>query len=402
MKTTFTKKEIYILFLNIYLMCLPLNAMRLGSLGSALKIIAVLPLFVAFSEGIVRCEKLLNAQVLFTIFAGISIVWSFSRDDSFGRVISYVELLALLFSGSVFDYSLNDIKKIKKALVWSSRFTAIVVLRYATYYGGRLRLMGIIKEDPNYLCAYFTFGVIFAVQEIMDGDKVWKKILGAAEVILYLYLVFVSGSRGGLLAIGAGVVALLLTSLGKNNIKTSVGIILAFIVLIVVANVLIDYLPSNLQARFTIADVVSDGGSGRLEIWSNGIDLYSKSSIFRWIFGYGTATTKYCFKFFHYSQVNVMHNMYLETLLELGIVGLALYVLAVFKFTQSAFFLKDKFSFAVIVCMIIMSLSTSIYTFKPYFNIMLYIIISCFLCDSINKNKELGVSQHEEKNFISL
>ena len=55
--------------------------------------------------------------------------------------------------------------------------------------------------------------------------------------------------------------------------------------------------------------------------------------------------------------------------------GLVLYSLAVFAFALKAFTFKDKFAFAVMACMIVMSLSTSICVFKPYFNIMLFIII---------------------------
>lgn len=74
-----------------------------------------------------------------------------------------------------------------------------------------------------------------------------------------------------------------------------------------------------------------------------------------------------------------MHNMFLETLVELGAMGLVFYCFAIGKFVKRASEFRDKFSFAVIVCMVVMSLSTSIYTFKPYFNIMLFIVMSCYL-----------------------
>jgi hypothetical protein len=391
MEFIISKKKLYLITLIIYLVCLPLNAMNIGAFGSALKVIALLPIFLAFSTLTIRYNELLKAQTIFTLFAGVSIIWSFSVDSSVGRVISYVELLALLYSGSSFEYTENELKKVKISLAWASRFTAIVMLRYAVYYKGRLRLMGIIKEDPNYLCAYFAFGAIVALQKLVDGDKIWMKITGILEIVLYFYLTLVSGSRGGLIAILGGMVAYFLISLGKKDIKKSIGLILAFIIIVVVFTKLINYLPAALQARFSIADVASDGGSGRIEIWSNGWDLYSKSSIFRWIFGFGTATTRYCFEYFKYSQVNVMHNMFLETLLELGVVGLGLYCLAIGKFVKCAAFLKDKFAFAVIICMVIMSLSTSIYTFKPYFNIMLFIVMSCYEqgADFMKKNENM-------------
>lgn len=387
MLISITKKDLYLKSLILYLLCLPLNAMNIGPFGSALKIIALLPILFAFTTLKVRLNDLLKTQLFFTIFAMLSILWSFSVNVSIGRIISYIELYALLLTGSCFNYNETEIKKIKSALAWSSRFTAIVMLKYAVYVRGRLRLMGIIKEDPNYLCAYFTFGAIFALQKIVEEKSIWCKLTGILEIVFYLYLILISGSRGGLIAIFAGVVAYMFISFGKKNIKKSIGILLVGILIVVVFSQLIKYLPPVLQSRFTLSNVAQDGGSGRSEIWANGIDLYSRGSIFNWLFGYGTATTRTLFGYYQYSEVNVMHNIFLETLVELGVFGLIFYCLAIGTFVKRSLKLNDKFCFAVLICMIVMSLSTSLYTFKPYFNIMLFVIISCFTYKNGNEKK---------------
>ena len=82
-----------------------------------------------------------------------------------------------------------------------------------------------------------------------------------------------------------------------------------------------------------------------------------------------------------------MHNIFLETLVELGVFGLIFYCLAIGTFVKRSLKLNDKFCFAVLICMIVMSLSTSLYTFKPYFNIMLFVIISCFTYKNGNEKK---------------
>lgn len=219
MLISITKKDLYLKSLILYLLCLPLNAMNIGPFGSALKIIALLPILFAFTTLKVRLNDLLKTQLFFTIFAMLSILWSFSVNVSIGRIISYIELYALLLTGSCFNYNETEIKKIKSALAWSSRFTAIVMLKYAVYVRGRLRLMGIIKEDPNYLCAYFTFGAIFALQKIVEEKSIWCKLTGILEIVFYLYLILISGSRGGLIAIFAGVVAYMFISFGKKISK---------------------------------------------------------------------------------------------------------------------------------------------------------------------------------------
>lgn len=397
-KLKFTYKDIYIFLLIIYIICLPLNAMNIGAFGSALKVIAVLPIGLAFFGGKHLVLKTpAKMQMLFTIFAFFSMIWSVSVDTSIGRVVSYVLLFALLISGSMFKYTEADMKKMKCALAWSSRLTAVVMLVFAEYVRGRFRLMGIIEEDPNYLCAYLAFGVIYALNILTTKNKLWKKVIAIVELIVYFYLVLISGSRGGLLAIVVAAVVYFLTY-GDKNIKYIGRKIILIVLIAVLMIVMIDYLPEYLKLRFTVANVIEDGGSGRTDLWKQTWDLFVSGNLFRQLFGVGTATIAWCFASYGYSEVNVTHNMFIETLAELGVIGLILYSMAIFSFIKAAFNFKDKYSFAVIFCMLIMSLSTSIYTFKPYFNIMLFIIM---LQNMQAEDIEMSVN-NEGKNTISV
>lgn len=143
----------------------------------------------------------------------------------------------------------------------------------------------------------------------------------------------------------------------------------------VIINVILDNLPQELRIRFSFDNVSDSGGSGRTDLWKNAIDMFLNANIFTKIFGYGAGTVRYNMDLLGYPNANVVHNIFLETLVELGIVGLIIYSVAIFLFAKKAFQNEDKFAFSVIVCMIVLSLSTSIYAFKPYFNIMLYIVM---------------------------
>lgn len=374
-RLTVTNKDLYLFFLIIYIICLPLNAMNIGLFGSALKVFAILPVGIAFlGSAKFKISEVLKTQFIFTVFAAFSVLWSVAVNDSISRVVSYVLLFTLLLSGSAFIYSQKDIHKLKLALAWSSRLSALVMLVFAEFYNGRFRLMGIIKEDPNYLCAYFAFGVVFSLGVLTDKAKLSKKIFAVVELAVYLYLILISGSRGGLLAVASGVVAYLI-SYGDRKSKHIAGRMVILTVIGFAAVLMVESLPEYLRLRFTIANVVENGGSGRTQIWRQAIDLFYNANVFRQLFGYGTASVIWCFEHYNYSKLNVVHNMFLETLDELGVIGLCLYSTAIFSFIKTAFKDKDKFAFAVIFCMLIMSLSTSIYTFKPYFNIMLFIVI---------------------------
>lgn len=392
-------KQFYIALLLLYIICLPLNAIRLGSWGAALKILAVLPVVVALFGGeriSLRAPVLL--QILFTVFALFSVAWTVQLDESTDRAISYVLLLALLLSGAAFRYTEEDTKRIKNALIWSSRLTALVMFIFAEYVGGRFQLAGTIEEDPNYLCAYLAFGVVHTIEVLVGTDTPRNKILHALELLVYFYLIFVSGSRGGLLAVGAGAGAYLIVYHGGSAKSIFKKVLLVILVFGLIA-VIIHQLPENLKTRFTIENVTESGGTGRVDLWEQAIDLFANSNGLRQFFGYGTATVRRCFIMYDYPDINVVHNMFLETMVELGIVGLIIYSATIFAFIKASYKFVDKYAFAVMFSMLVMSLSTSIYTFKPYFNIMLFIII---LQNAQLKYEEKGEKQDDQRNNPGL
>lgn len=375
MQRAITYKSAYLFFLIIYLVALPLNAVSIGVFGSALKILAVLPVFVAlFSGNKIQLQKPLKWQFFFTLYAVMSIVWSTAYTLSISRGITYFLLFALLLSASFFQFDEKELNKVKLALVWSSRITVVLLLIFGDIIDGRLWLKGIINEDPNYICAYFSFGVIFSLNRIILNKRLFAKLWYAFEFCLYFFTIFLTGSRGGLLAV-LSAIGIYIITFSKSEKKYIATKIICFVFVFIAVNIILDNLPEGLRMRFSFGSVLDSGGSGRMELWENAIDMFKSANIFAKVFGLGTGTVRYNMLQLNYSRVNVVHNMFLETLVELGIIGLVVYSIAIFFFAKKAFQNEDKFAFAVIGCMIVLSLSTSIYAFKPYFNIMLYIVM---------------------------
>lgn len=374
-RTRTTYKQLYIVTLCLYLISLPLGAINVGALGSVARFFAVLPIGFALLGGRgAKLNKAILLQLLFVLFATISVAWSIALENSFSRVFSYILLFMLLLSGCMFDYSSYDLHKIKMSLIWSSRITAAVALLFGSYMEQRLFMEGIIQEDPNYLCAYFAFGVIAALQRIMSVDKFSGKVWSAVELAIYLYVIVLTGSRGGLIAIMAGMLMCFLYT-GKHSMRNIVLKVSVMLALLLLLSLVMNYIPEGLRIRFTVENVVARGGSGRMKIWTSAWDLYTNSPIWRKLIGYGTATIVNCFTIYGYSVRNVAHNIFLETLVELGLIGFCIYTMTIVAFSKAARKNADKFSHAVLVCMIVLSMSVSLYTFKPYFHIMLYILI---------------------------
>lgn len=396
MQRVITYKKAYLFFLIIYLVALPLNAVNIGAFGSALKILAILPILVALlSVNKMQLQKPLKWQFYFTIFAIMSIAWSTSYTLSISRCITYVLLFVLLLSASFFRFDEKELNKVKLALVLSSRITVVLMLLFGDIIEGRLWLKNVISEDPNYICAYFAFGVIFALNRIISDKRILFKLFGATELFLYVCVVFLTGSRGGLISI-LSAIGIYIITFSRSGIKYIVAKIITFVFVFVIINVILDNLPQELKIRFSFDNVLDSGGSGRTDLWKNAIDMFLNANIFTKIFGYGAGTVRYNMDLLGYPNANVVHNIFLETLVELGIVGLIIYAVAIFLFAKKSFQNEDKFAFSVIVCMIVLSLSASIYAFKPYFNTMLYIV----MLQNRSAKRKFEVVCNETKNYV--
>ena len=70
---------------------------------------------------------------------------------------------------------------------------------------------------------------------------------------------------------------------------------------------------TDLAERYTVNAVLANGGTGRIEIWTSGIDLYfNQANLFRQVFGYGSATIAHAFADYGYRRASLMHNLFLE------------------------------------------------------------------------------------------
>ena len=379
-------KKLYSKFLQVYFFLLPLNAVSLGSMGSALKLLAIAPIAIALLN--IKPFKIGRPVILqgvYSLFVIFSVFWSISTDRTLGIGTTICLLFILLFSGTYYEFSKSDIVKFKQALVWSSRLMAAVVIAFADYIEGRLWLKNdIINEDPNYMCAYFLFGVLAAL-EILAGNEVQitRKLLAVAELCVYLSLILISGSRGGLLAVVIPSIIFVFLS-GEKTFKGVVKKVAIFAVGLACVNVILLLLPESLSDRFTIESILETGGSGRVILWQQAWKVFISADWLRKIFGYGAGTVQTLFSQYDFEKVNVVHNMFLETLVELGIVGFLLYTSAIIAFLVLAVKNRDKFAFFVMLGMIIMSLSTSIQAFKPYFNVWLFTV----LVQNVNRDKQ--------------
>ena len=367
--------------LMLYIVLLPLANLRLGSIGSLLKWIALIPISINMLEILkekkIRVNKANRWLLLYSIYLLLTVLYSIKPASSLVRVQTYFLFSLLIISVNSSPYSEYEINYIKISMVISSIITGILVLVFAEFIDGhRLTLGGIFSEDPNYLVGYFIFSTIFCMSYFFKGEKfkISHKISLFIIIGFFLWIVFLTGSRGGLIAIIAALGTYYLCEVinGKNKGRKILNLVLILIILSISVILLMKYLPKELTSRFDISNIIKGNGTGRFDLWRKSIEIFKHSTGYRMIFGYGAATI---------ADISVdgiyigrpAHNFWIENLLEIGILGVIILGIMYYKFLSIAYKNKDFISFASLMGMMFLSLSLSIQAFKPLWNILIII-----------------------------
>jgi len=385
-------KKIYIFLLIMYFFLTPLSTVLIENAGSILRIVGVAVFIVAsLVAKQARITKMNVYYLFFVILAGISLLYSPDFSNTLQFVITQGQFLLLIWITSCIDYNEKEIQAIKKALVNSSRFMVVILVLFSDQREGRYRLASTFTEDPNMLNGYLLFGIANATNFVFDKiTDCKKKILYFLEIILYLYVSFLTGSRGGMMALlGVIFLDIILTQFYENkDIVSTVNSLLKsmiFIVLMFCLSIFLAELTDNtiLLYRFSIDNILASSGSGRYEIWQVALNRYFTSDIFAMLFGYGAGS------FIQVMGVTtsflVAHNTFINILIELGAVGLLFYLLSLINAMRTLVKNKEKLLMVSFVGFMILNMSLSMISQKPYWNIL--IMSNILIC--LKKNKDV-------------
>ena len=170
--------------------------------------------------------------------------------------------------------------------------------------------------DPNYFGVALGMGTIVGMIKMFNGN--WKSLSIAEKAVYIAAVVFsvpalaLNASRGAMLSVIVGFVALLFFSKAKFGLK---------IMLTLIAAVAVVYLYNNQYFDLLEYRIMSDEGtgSGRTEIWESKLLAFAEGNPLKMIFGYG-----------HVGGANIggrhigFHNDYIGFLVDYGFVGLGM------------------------------------------------------------------------------
>ena len=171
------------------------------------------------------------------------------------------------------------------------------------------------QQDPNEFCGYYLFPVSFFTYELVRN----RKFAFCIPIVFCLYTVVMTGSRGGLLAVGFSVILAVLFAV-KNNRR---AVLISFVSIILLITVVLSFdaisnlLPGAIRSRFLLTDSNMASADSRLAIWDQLLNSFVNSNLFQQIFGHGFGST-----ILYNTEHLVAHNVYIELLFDVGVLGL--------------------------------------------------------------------------------
>lgn len=221
-------------------------------------------------------------------------------------------------------------------------------------------------EDPNQFCAYFILPALYAMKRIITPHE-RKKIFFIIYEVAVVYVLFRSGSRGGLLSVAAPLIYYVLTATKGIKVKI-ISVVSLALAAVIFMTVVYPLLPDSVIERYSIQRVEEDRGTHRLDLWEYILSDVTQDKRLL-ICGGGMQYTAKILKKTIYDNA-VAHNQWVQVLADQGLIGVALF----FSQIMAAFIRNVKHKkelSASMIGVVVLSMSLTIYTFKPYLNIVL-------------------------------
>jgi putative inorganic carbon (HCO3(-)) transporter len=265
---------------------------------------------------------------IFVAWSGLSMLWAEHGSAALNASFRYLQVLLL------FLIIFTAVRKREHAVWMAAAFVsgATVAAVFAIIYHPDpgeydvARASGTVG-DPNELAAVLVAAIILTgvLVVLLKRSPLLRLAAAAAGVICALGL-FITFSRGGLVALGCAMIASIFVA---GRWRPMIVTTMVSVALVGVAYFAL-FTPQESRDRITKID----GGTGRTDIWRVGSRMVSAHPVrgvgsgnFSLVSGHYLLRKPGAVKRdFFIREPKVAHNMYLHVLAELGIVGLSLFL----------------------------------------------------------------------------
>ena len=377
----------------LYFLLLP-TTIAVNSAGNSILKLATVPIALFFVVTLFLSNRKLQINgvhltLLLYTFSIISALFVNASGESVSYVTGYILNAALYICLTVIPYNKSELNMMEKVQI-----ILLVILNGLTLFSSGTRadrttlmIMG-QTSDPNYFVGFFIFPLTIALKELVSGKH---RALYLLLIAVSVYSVFLSGSRGGFLAVAVTIAgfALLYPSGYAKRIGFFIG---GLAILLLLWIILKPILPENIVQRMNVESVVETGGTGRVDIWKSMFReiMAQPENLFM---GRGLNAMHSIYINGVWTDV-VAHNQIVQTVYNQGLIGLLSFLLL----TGISFFRCVKRRKVVSVAILgMMALSVSLsfnQTTRTFWNLIAYAAFA-FPEEDLHTKNNGGLSDHE-------
>lgn len=364
---------------SIYFLMAPFEDLLSFSAGTVLKYLAIVIVCVFFlmsirnPTNIKLSDPIIIVPVLLVALSWTSVYWSINQGVSFSRNIAYTLLPALFLVVYIKKFNDREIKLVEKTIILSGIFMFIhIIANYDEFLSGMYGRFTLGEgNDPNNLAAHLILPLFIIIGKLIKTDKK-NKIFLVATVCMFLFPVFITGSRGALVAVFIAITYLFfLYSRGKNIYK-----ILVFVPLfVIIFYITFQFLPEYTLGRIFSVDAYTRDfvqyGS-RSDIWRN---VFSYILPVSPILGLGSGTACYAMASI-YGHIKGIHNTYINMLVEFGVLGLPIFLFFLYKLYKKILKGDKKHNIGAFIAMLVIIFFLDSYSKKFFWNTLMFYAIS--------------------------
>jgi len=323
--------------------------------------------------------------ILFAVFVSISVIWSISPTLSIKSGVTLVGLIFTFIILTMYPWQKDEFILIEKAIILggvTAGAISISLAKLGYYYLDSVRAtisFGESSADPNHFASSLVLPLCFSISKLVY-NKVNEKgkinyIMFFISSVILIAAIIMSGSRGG--TIGAIIATLILILRSGKPYKVFAAVFIMMILAFIVLQV---FMPHSIIERFKIDYIINAKAAGRVDLWKVGILAFLEKPLIGWGYNSFPIITAGEFPESEYLRVRygqVTHNIYLQILCELGLIGFIIFILALYKTIKSALMLSDLYPIympisSALMGVLVISLSLGTLNYK-YFWLIIFL-----------------------------
>ncbi len=353
--------------LMLYVFLIPLEDFLLQDLlGSTTRIAgtAMILLYI-FTERRMRWNITpLNFYLYFTWAALSIMVWA-GNPDYYSIFRLFMWMLTTLIAANIIARNSQLIPLIFKAYIIACLYLAYLALVDFSQHNEELERVDVEGINQNLLASHFLICIVFILFTFLRlATPLFNNNVSIGLLLLFSMSVITTGSRAAMLSIFIGFLLILPKRSLKLNtfIKTGAIIALAFYFLVSTDNIFSRFLSQRIE------QAQSDKGANRLIIWKVANNMIEDNLLI------GVGYRNFPTEFATYVKMTSLdddewdklgdrryagtHNAVLETLSELGIIGLIFFYGFQIQLLLKLYRYKSKFSLIAIVLLLSININS--------------------------------------------